>query len=135
MRELIVIGLLVLGTIFIFLAAVGLLKMPDVYLRMSASTIAATLGVSSILTALAVHFFDLGIAALAFGTNVFLFLTVPVGAHLMGRAAHKANYEQWGKTLFDRLKGKYSLDNHTLHSGLEPDPDKSGKNDQTNKVV
>lgn len=118
MKEYIVIFLLVLGTIFIFLAAVGLLKMPDVFLRMSASTIAATLGVSSILIALAVHFADFGITVHVIGANLFLFLTVPVGAHLMGRAAHKAKYGQWDKTVVDRLKGKYDLKSRELKSGF-----------------
>jgi multicomponent Na+:H+ antiporter subunit G len=119
MKEIIVIILMALGTIFIFLAAVGLLKMPDVFLRMSASTIAATLGVSSILIALAVHFVDFGITVHVIGTNIFLFLTVPVGAHLMGRAAHKAKYQQWDKTVVDRLEGKYNIKEHTLESGFE----------------
>ncbi len=104
MKEIIVIALLVLGTLFIFLAAVGLLKMPDVYLRMSASSIAATLGTSIILTALAIHFMDLGITFMVIGINLFLFLTVPVSSHLMGRAAHRAGYEKWNKTLVDRLE-------------------------------
>jgi multicomponent Na+:H+ antiporter subunit G len=137
MKEIIVIILLVLGTIFIFLAAVGLLKMPDVFLRMSASTIAATLGVSSILIALAVHFATFGITVHVIGTNLFLFLTVPVGAHLMGRAAHKAKYRQWGNTVVDRLEGKYNTNNHTLKSGfekegrqtIEDNDDKSAKAD------
>ncbi len=125
MKEIIVIFLLGLGTVFIFLAAVGLLKMPDVFLRMSASTIAATLGVSSILIALAVHFAETGITIYVIGTNIFLFLTVPVGAHMMGRAAHKAKYKQWDKTVFDRLEGKYDLKKHYLSSGLESEEEKS----------
>lgn len=131
MKEIIVIILMVLGTIFIFLAAVGLLKMPDVFLRMSASTIAATLGVSSILIALAVHFSTLGITVHVIGTNIFLFLTVPVGAHLMGRAAHKAKYKQWDKTVVDRLEGKYNKQNQTLESGLETESGSTGESEQT----
>jgi len=131
MKEAIVIFFLVLGTIFIFLAAVGLLKMPDVFLRMSASTIAATLGVSSILTALAIHFYDFGITVHVVGTNLFLFLTVPVGAHLMGRAAHKANYKQWENTVVDRLKGKYEKDHHSPVSGLKEKEESLNSSDET----
>jgi len=131
MKEIVVIFLMVLGTIFIFLAAVGLLKMPDVFLRMSASTIAATLGVSSILIALAVHFADFGITVHVIGTNIFLFLTVPVGAHLMGRAAHKAKYQQWDKTVVDRLEGKYNIKERTLESGLEQDQEEIAETDET----
>jgi len=131
MKEIIVIFLMVLGTIFIFLATVGLLKMPDVFLRMSASTIAATLGVSSILIALAVHFSNFGITVHVIGTNIFLFLTVPVGAHLMGRAAHKARYKQWDKTVVDRLAGKYNKKERTLESGLESESDLTNHSKQT----
>lgn len=119
MSDYIVIILLTLGTIFIFLAALGMLRMPDVFLRMSASSIAATLGASIILTALAFYYFDLGITFLVVGINLFLFLTVPVSSHLMGRAAHKAGYQKWNKTLFDRLEGKYDLKNNRVLSGLE----------------
>ena len=119
MKEIIVIIFLVGGTIFIFLAAVGMLKMPDVFLRMSASTIAATLGASSILTGLAIHYFDLGIAFLVIGINLFLFLTVPVSAHLMGRAAHKAGYKKWDKTVVDRMEDKYDPHTQKLLSGRE----------------
>jgi multicomponent Na+:H+ antiporter subunit G len=131
MKEFVVIFLMVLGTIFIFLAAVGLLKMPDVFLRMSASTIAATLGVSSILIALAVHFADFGITVHVIGTNIFLFLTVPVGAHLMGRAAHKAKYQQWDKTVVDRLEGMYNKKERTLESGLDQDTEETTDTDET----
>lgn len=125
MREVVTIFLLVLGTIFILLGAVGLLKMPDVFLRMSASTIAATLGVSCILTALAFHFADFGITVHVIGTNIFLFLTVPVGAHLMGRAAHKSKYQMWDKTVLDRLEGKYQQGSRSPESGLEKENDES----------
>ncbi len=121
MKEIIVIIFLVGGTVFIFLAAVGLLKMPDVFLRMSASTIAATLGASCILTGLAVYYYDLGIAFLVIGINIFLFLTVPVSAHLMGRAAHKAGYKKWDRTVVDRLEGKYDPHTQRVLSGLEED--------------
>lgn len=121
MKEIVMISLMVLGTIFIFIAALGLLKMPDVYLRMSSSTIAATLGVSSILIALAIHFSTFGITVHVIGTNIFLFLTVPVGAHMMGRAAHKARYRQWDKTVVDRLEGKYDTKTRKLESGFEKD--------------
>jgi multicomponent Na+:H+ antiporter subunit G len=121
MKEIVMISFMVLGTIFIFIAAVGLLKMPDVYLRMSSSTIAATLGVSSILIALAIHFSTFGITVHVIGTSIFLFLTVPVGAHMMGRAAHKARYQQWDKTLVDRLEGKYNTKTRKLESGVEED--------------
>ncbi|HER40095.1 MAG TPA: Na+/H+ antiporter subunit G, partial [Salinimicrobium catena] len=47
-----------LGTLFVLLAAVGILRMPDTYLRMAVTTKAATLGIGLILIAAAIYFYD-----------------------------------------------------------------------------
>ncbi|MDO8896083.1 MAG: monovalent cation/H(+) antiporter subunit G [Bacteroidales bacterium] len=102
-----VIFFMVIGAVFILIASIGLLKMPDIYLRMSASTIAGTFGVASMLIAAAIHFFDLGIFLHVIGVNIFLILTVPIGAHLLARAAYIIHLPMWDKTMRDDLKGKY----------------------------
>ena len=61
MKEIISIIFIVLGTLFIFISALGLLRMPDLYMRMSATTKAATLGVGFILLGTAIHFWEIGI--------------------------------------------------------------------------
>lgn len=105
--EYLILLLLIVGSTFILIASIGLLKMPDVYLRMSASTIAATLGIFLILIACALHFRDLKVALHVFGIIIFLILTVPVGAHLMARASYISKLPMWDKTKCDDLKGKY----------------------------
>lgn len=75
------------GTVFIFLAAVGLVRMPDVFLRMQASTKAATLGVVCIAGATAVAFGDSGITFRAIMLTAFIFITAPIAAHLIARAS------------------------------------------------
>jgi multicomponent Na+:H+ antiporter subunit G len=60
--EILILFFLTLGTIFIFIASIGLLKMPDAFLRMSASTIAGTFGVASTLIACAIHFSTIAIS-------------------------------------------------------------------------
>jgi hypothetical protein len=40
---------------------------------------------------------------------------------MMGRAAHKARYRQWDKTVVDRLEGKYDTKTRKLESGFEKD--------------
>ncbi len=102
-----VIFFMVIGAVFILIASIGLLKMPDIYLRMSASTIGGTFGVASMLIAAAIHFFDLGIFLHVVGVIIFLILTVPIGAHLLARAAYIINLPMWDKTIHDDLKGKY----------------------------
>ncbi len=107
MGEILVSILLVIGTIFIFLASIGLLKMPDVYLRMSASAIAATFGVASMLLAAAIYFMELGLTLHIIGLIIFLVLTVPIGTHMLGRTSHIIGLDMWDKTVCDDLKGKY----------------------------
>ncbi|SFV37308.1 monovalent cation/proton antiporter, MnhG/PhaG subunit [Devosia crocina] len=79
--------LVVLGVVFIFAAAVGVSRFPDALQRMHASTKAGTLGAILILGGAMAA---LGSEAAAVGTMAMLFmlLTVPVAAHLLGRAAY-----------------------------------------------
>jgi multicomponent Na+:H+ antiporter subunit G len=96
-----------LGSLFILLAAVGILRMPDTYLRMAVTTKAATLGIGLILIAAAVHFHDLSTTTRVVAIIVFILLTAPVGAHLIGKASYIAGNKLWEGSLMDDLKGKY----------------------------
>ena len=108
--------LLLLGIIFVFIAGVGLIRMPDMFLRMSASTKAATLGLMLILVGTAVYFREVGVASRAIATAIFVFLTAPVSAHLIGRAAYSDGVKLWEKTQLDELRGKYVTDEETGES-------------------
>ncbi|NLF14459.1 MAG: monovalent cation/H(+) antiporter subunit G, partial [Anaerolineaceae bacterium] len=61
MREVLSAILLLIGGVFMFVAGIGILRMPDLYTRMSATTKVATLGVGSTLLAAAIYFGELGI--------------------------------------------------------------------------
>lgn len=119
MENYIVLFFLVVGTLFIFIASVGLLKMPDVYLRMSASTIAGTFGVASMLVAVAIFFGGLSLILHVAGVILFLILTVPVGAHMLGRTSHIIGLKMWDKTVVDDMKGKYNEQTHGFKPGKE----------------
>ena len=73
--------------LFALVAALGILRMPDLLLRMHASTKAGTLACGLTMLAAALVFGDLGVAVRAAGVVVFLLLTAPVAAHMIGRAA------------------------------------------------
>jgi multicomponent Na+:H+ antiporter subunit G len=88
-------ALLVIGTVFLLAAAIGVLRMPDLFTRMQAATKAATLGISCVLFAVALHMNDLGVAVRAFFTVVFFFLTAPVAAHMIARAAYFVGVPLW----------------------------------------
>lgn len=79
--------LILLGASFTFIASLGLLRLPDVFTRMHASTKAGVLGSSLILIAGAVLFGDGGTWARVISAIFFLLLTAPIAAHMIGRAS------------------------------------------------
>lgn len=110
-----------IGVLFILLAAVGFLKMPDSYLRMCVTTKASTLGSGLILLASAIFFADSGVTSRVIAIILFLFLTVPVGAHLIARASYFIGVKLWEGTIIDEMKGKYNKHSHELHSEEQPE--------------
>lgn len=99
--ETVVIVLMILGGTFAAIAGIGLVRLPDVLIRMHASTKAGTLGVGLIVTAVAVHFAQTLITTKALLIVAFILLTAPVGAHLIGRAAWRAGTPLWNRTIID----------------------------------
>lgn len=112
--------LFILGALLMLLAGIGLLRMPDLFLRMSATSKAATLGVILIMAAAAVYFNDLGVTGRAAGIVIFIILTAPISAHMIGRAAYITGEHLWSKTSIDEMKGRYDEDTHQLE-GLPVD--------------
>jgi multicomponent Na+:H+ antiporter subunit G len=103
MSALIASALLIVGSIFCLVAAVGMLRLPDTLIRMHAATKAGTLGAGCILAAEAVVAAELGTTLKAIAAIVFLLLTAPVAAHLIGRAAYHRNIRLFDKTWIDEL--------------------------------
>jgi len=92
------------GSIFMLIAAIGILRLPDFYLRMSAITKASTLGLGMVLLGVSIHFDQFGVFVKAFIIISFLLLTNPVGAHAIARAAYKQGVKFWGETIVDELE-------------------------------
>ena len=112
MIEIVTAILLVLGSLFAFVAALGMIRLPDTVMRMHAATKAGTLGAGLILIAVAFFYTNLGITLRALAAIIFLFLTAPVAAHLIGRAAYRSKIRLWDKTWIDQLKDRYSPEDH-----------------------
>ena len=93
--------LLLSGAFFLLVAAIGILKLPDLYQRLHASSKAATLGVALLLLGAALHSGAVGIISRCLMTVVFFILTAPVGAHLIARAAYHRGEPLADKTLSD----------------------------------
>jgi multicomponent Na+:H+ antiporter subunit G len=114
MTEIIVGVLILLGSFFVFVAALGLLRMPDLYIRMHAATKAGTLGVAFTVAAVAVFYGTLQTVVIAIAIFFFLLLTAPIGAHILGRASYVSGVKPWEKTERDELAGCYHDDTHSL---------------------
>ena len=82
--------LLVCGSVFCAIAALGILRFPDVYTRLHAASKAGPLGAGLILLAVATASGDWQIAARCVLGFLFLIATAPVSAHLLARAALKS---------------------------------------------
>jgi multicomponent Na+:H+ antiporter subunit G len=89
------------GALFALLAAVGVLRMPDVFTRMQASTKASTLGLGCALVGLALQQPELAVVVRALSIAAFMMLTTSVSAHVIARAAALTGAPLWDGTLVD----------------------------------
>jgi len=97
-------SLLLVGALFVLVAALGLVRLPDLLMRMHAATKAGTLGAGLLLIAIAVSNPETSVVARAVATIVFLLLTAPIAAHLIARAAyHTGEAALWEHTCVDEL--------------------------------
>ena len=104
MIELLTAALWLLGSLFALLAALGLLRMPDVFTRMQASTKASTLGLGCLLIGAALQLGDLASFIRAASIGAFIFLTTSVSAHVIARASYLADVPLWKGTLTDERR-------------------------------
>ena len=106
--ELLVSALLVAGALFTLIGSIGLVRLPDVFMRLHGPTKATTLGVGSVLLGALVYF--TGVRGLPQVDNllviVFLFLTAPVAAHKIGRAGYRRGAPLYEGTICDEAKGR-----------------------------
>jgi multicomponent Na+:H+ antiporter subunit G len=96
--------LLLVGAVFGLLAAIGIVRMPDLYTRMHAATKAGTIGGGAVFLAVAAGFADGAVLARALIGIIFLTLTTPVSAHLLARAAHLSGYRTESINEMDELQ-------------------------------
>jgi multicomponent Na+:H+ antiporter subunit G len=104
--EALVSSLLLFGLFFLLTGTLGLLRLRDVYSRMHATSKSTTFGMVGVLLAALVYLRFLGLSSglkelLILG---FFFLTAPVGAHMIARAAYRAGVPLWQGGVVDEFK-------------------------------
>ncbi|MFH1655653.1 MAG: monovalent cation/H(+) antiporter subunit G [Candidatus Omnitrophota bacterium] len=104
MIDIIGIIFIAIGLFFDFFGCLGLIRLPDVYNRLQASTKCVTFGTCSIMfgTFLMQGFNATGIKSLL--CIVFLILTAPVSAHALARGAHISGVKLWKKSVCDKYE-------------------------------
>lgn len=80
-------ALVLFGSIFLFLGALGILRMPDLYNRLQAGTKATTLGAMS--TILGVGFLEPGWLLKIMIIILFIGFSNPISSHALARASYK----------------------------------------------
>lgn len=107
MKDILVALLLISGSFFMFLSGLGTFRFPDVYSRMHAATKAASFGIGLLLAGFTIYYFNWFVAVQSCFIIIFIFITAPVGAHMLSRAAYRLNVRQCSQTIVDEMEGLY----------------------------
>jgi len=89
------------GATLVLLAAIGVVRMPDIFTRMQAATKASTLGLGCLVTAAAIALPDSSSVVRAVSIAAFVMLTSPVSNHVIARAAYLTKVPLWKGTVVD----------------------------------
>ena len=100
--------LLLAGSVFSLLAAIGILRFPDFLTRTHAASKAGVVGGGLVLLAVGIVSLDAGIAVRAVMGIVFLVLTTPLAAHLLARASYQAEKDIRTNTIIDEMQSRNS---------------------------
>ncbi len=113
--------LLIFGSLEILIAMIGLIRFPDVYNRLHATTKIATMGGILVLLSVALrHGFLSPMGLKAIAVCAFLFMTAPVGGHMIARAAYNTGVKPCAQTVVDAYSGKRQgdfCDDFDFHEG------------------
>jgi multicomponent K+:H+ antiporter subunit G len=91
LAELLTSLLILIGAGFALVGSIGLARLPDFFTRLHGPTKATTLGVGSVVVASLVHSSAVSgtLSLRELAISLFLFITAPISAHLLAKAALK----------------------------------------------
>jgi multicomponent Na+:H+ antiporter subunit G len=103
-RDAVVVVLLAVGSLFGLLSAIGIVRLPDVFMRMHAMAKATTFGLGCLLMAAALVWEDIFVASKCLVALALLFATLPVAAQIIGRAAVHSGVPLSDRTVVNDLE-------------------------------
>ncbi len=118
MMEWIVSILLVFGSLFMLVAAIGVVKLSDVYMRMHAITKAASLGAILMLAAVFLWHPQWIVGIEAFMVVIFVIFTAPIGTHMIARVAHRMDVPKGEGYIMDELQDELDRQEKEGEEGL-----------------
>jgi multicomponent Na+:H+ antiporter subunit G len=97
-----IIGIIItsIGTIFLFLGSLGILRLPDVYNRLQAGTKCTTLG--AFLTVIGVGLMQSDWLSKTLLIAIFILITNPISNHALGRASRKSGVSLCDRSVVDK---------------------------------
>ncbi|MFN2394353.1 MAG: monovalent cation/H(+) antiporter subunit G [Bacteroidales bacterium] len=98
--------LLIIGSLFMLVAAIGVVKLSDVYMRMHAITKAASLGAILMLAAVSIIYIQWIVWVEALMVVLFVIFTAPIASHMIAKAAHKGGNPKGPGYVMDELEEK-----------------------------
>ncbi|MEN7529134.1 Na+/H+ antiporter subunit G [Cupriavidus sp. DL-D2] len=119
--EIVVCVLLLIGSGFMLIGAIGLARLPDFYMRLHGPTKSTTLGVGGVVLASVVYFSvrGNGLSLHELLVSAFLFLTAPISAHMLAKAAIQQRLP-----VIERTRGRvWSPARSVADAGEEGHPD------------
>ena len=94
--------LIIIGILFDIFGCIGLVRFPDVYNRLQASTKCVTLGTILLLVGVAVISGLGAISAKAIICAIFILITSPTAAHAIAKGAYSSGVPLWEKSVVDK---------------------------------
>jgi multicomponent Na+:H+ antiporter subunit G len=94
--------LIIIGILFDIFGCIGLVRFPDVYNRLQASTKCVTLGTILLLVGVALVSSSGAIAAKAIICAVFILITSPTAAHAIAKGSHAYGVKLWENSVVDK---------------------------------
>ena len=107
-----------IGSIFLFLGALGVIRMPDSFTRIQAGTKASTLG--TILSLLGLGMINIDWIGKLFLLILFILVTNPISSHVLARSAHYINISMSKRTVIDKLRDKKSAEENESINQTKP---------------
>lgn len=97
---------LISGATFVLVSAIGLVRLPDLFMRLHATTKTTSLGLTLILIGVLFAFPAWNIFLKGLLIIAFIFLTTPLGVHMISKAGYLLGIKKWRHYVRDDLEKK-----------------------------